>query len=217
MNTILLVDDHVLFREGLHSLMQHWDDFEVVGEASNGLEALELCHRLLPDVVLMDISMPVMNGLEAARRLARELPSTRVVMLTVSEGAENLFEAIKGGAQGYMLKDTPSPRLHDLLRGVMRGESPLSGPVAAKMLAEFARPAERGPEPPGTVEPLTEREQAVLQLVAEGLSNQEIAARLCVTDNTIKKHLRNILQKLHLNNRVQAAVFAVREGLLFDN
>lgn len=213
MNTILLVDDHVLFREGLFSLMQRWEDFEVVGEASNGQQAILMSRDYLPDLVLMDITMPVMNGLEATKRITRELPTTRVVILTVSEDEENLFEAIKSGAAGYILKDAPSRRLHDQLRGVMRGESPLSGAVATKMLAEFNRQSEKHGSTE-VEEPLTEREQEVLQHVSEGLSNQEIAERLCLSENTIKKHLRNILQKLHLNNRVQAAVFAAREGLI---
>jgi len=213
MNTILLVDDHVLFREGLYSLMKRWDDFEVVGEASNGEQALKLSNEFLPDLVLMDIAMPVMNGLEATRRITRELPTTRVVILTVSEDEDNLFEAIKSGAAGYILKDAPSRRLHDQLRGVMRGESPLSGAVAAKMLAEFNRQTDRQ-DALEVDEPLTEREQEVLRHVSEGLSNQEIANVLCLSENTVKKHLRNILQKLHLNNRVQAAVFAAREGLV---
>lgn len=213
MNTILLVDDHVLFREGLFSLMQRWEDFEVVGEASTGEEAVQMCRELLPDLVLMDVTMPVMNGLEATRLIMRELPTTRVVMLTMAEDEECLFEAIKSGAAGYILKDAPSRRLHDQLRGVMRGESPLSGAVATKMLAEFNRQSDRQ-DLPIVDEPLTDREQEVLQLVSEGMSNQEIADALCLSENTVKKHLRNILQKLHLNNRVQAAVYAAREGLI---
>jgi RNA polymerase sigma factor (sigma-70 family) len=213
MNTILLVDDHVLFREGLFSLMQRWDDFDVVGEASTGEQAVSMCRDLLPDLVLMDVAMPVMNGLEATRQITRELPTTRVVMLTVSEDDESLFEAIKSGAAGYILKDAPSRRLHDQLRGVMRGESPLSGAVATKMLIEFNRQSEKQAAP-DVDEPLTEREQQVLKLVSEGMSNQEIAEALYLSENTVKKHIRNILQKLHLNNRVQAAVFAAREGMI---
>ena len=139
MTTILLVDDHLLFREGLRGIIEHWDDFEIVGEASNGLEALMSVRKLLPDLVLMDITMPEMDGLEATRRIVREYPSTRVVMLTVSEEQEDLFNAIKVGAQGYVLKDMPSRRLHDLLRGIIRGESALSGAVATKILAEFSQ------------------------------------------------------------------------------
>lgn len=213
-STLLLVDDHVLFREGVAALAQHWDDFEVVGEASNGQEAIELARELLPDIILMDISMPVMNGLEATAQIQRELPTSRVVMLTIAEDEANLFEAIKSGAVGYILKNTPSRRLHSYLQGVMRGEAPMSGVVAAKVLDEFSRRSDAPGEALAvTGEALSEREQEVLQLVAEGLTNQEIGEKLSLSENTIKKHLANVLGKLHLSNRVQAAVYAVREGL----
>ncbi len=214
-NTLVLVDDHLLFREGMKELISHWDDFEVVGEASNGLEALALCRELLPDIVLMDISMEVMGGVEAAGRIHQELPSVRVVMLTMSEDAKDLFEAIKGGAQGYVLKNTPARRLRDLLRGVMRGESPLSGAIAAKMLTEFTGQKMQEELPlAARVEPLTDREIKILQLVAEGLSNVEIGEQLFLGEQTVKKHLHHVLEKLHLNNRVQAAVYAIRQGLV---
>ena len=129
MTTILLVDDHLLFREGLRGIIAHWDDFEIVGEASNGKEALEAVRKTMPDLILMDINMPEMDGLKATQRIVREFPSTHVVMLTVSEEQDDLFEAIKIGAQGYVLKDMPSRRLHDLLRGIMQGESALSGTI----------------------------------------------------------------------------------------
>jgi two-component system nitrate/nitrite response regulator NarL len=215
MTTLLLVDDHLLFREGLRGIIEHWEDFEIVGEASNGKEALEAVRKTLPDLVLMDITMPEMDGLEATRRIMREFPSTHVVMLTVSEEQEDLFDAIKVGAQGYVLKDMPSRRLHDMLRGIVRGESALSGTVATKILAEFSEkinPKVRA----GTVDldPLSDREDEVLGLLAEGLSNREIAERLVLSENTIKKHVRNILEKLHVNNRVQAAMYAKREGII---
>jgi len=215
-NTLLLVDDHVLFREGVAALAsRHWDDFEVVGEASNGQEALEMARELLPDIILMDVSMPVMDGLEATRRLHRELPTSRVVILTVSEEETNLFEAIKSGAVGYVLKNMPSRRLHSYLQGVMRGEAPMSGAMAAKVLEEFSRRGDPAQESLHMAEEsLSDREREVLQLVAEGLTNQEIGERLCLSENTIKKHLANVLDKLHLSNRVQAAVYAVREGLV---
>lgn len=213
--TLILVDDHILFREGMKELISHWNDFEVVGEAANGLEALALCRELLPDIVLMDISMEVMGGVEAASRIHQELPSVRVVMLTMSENAKDLFEAIKGGAQGYVLKNTPARRLHDLLRGVMRGESPLSGAIATKMLAEFTGQKAQEELPlAARVEPLTDREIRILQLVAEGLSNEEIGEQLFLGEQTVKKHLHHVLEKLHLNNRVQAAVYAIRRGLV---
>ena len=214
MTTILLVDDHLLFREGLRGIIEHWDDFEVVREASNGQEALEAVRKLLPDLVLMDITMPEMDGLEATRRIVREFPSRHVVMLTVSEEHEDLFEAIKVGAQGYVLKDMPSRRLHDLLRGIIRGESALSGAVATKILAEFSEkvnPRVRA----GTVDldPLSERERETLALLSEGLTNREIAEKMILSENTVKKHVKNILQKLHVNNRVQAAMYAKEKGI----
>ncbi len=215
MNTILVVDDHVLFREGMCNIIKRWDDFEVVGEAANGLEALEKAHELLPDVVLMDISMPKMDGIQATLRIKREIPSVRVVILTMSEEDEDLFHAIKNGAKGYVLKDTPSKRLHDQLRGVMRDESPLSGLMATKIMHEFSQ--ERVPLSDAavdTTDTLTDREIQVLQLVSQGMTNLEIAQNLFLSENTIKKYLSNILDKLQVNNRVEAAMKAVSEGLL---
>jgi DNA-binding NarL/FixJ family response regulator len=212
--TVLLTDDHVLFREGLRGLIQHWDDFEVIGEASNGMEAIELCQKARPDLILMDITMPVLNGLEATHKIKEHCPSTHIVILTVSENEEDLFEAIKSGAQGYVLKNMPARRLHDMLRGVMQGEAPLSGTVAAKVLSEFSQQrGEEGKDPQDLVEQLTNREMEVLQLVAEGLSNKEIAEKLYLGEGTVKKYLGNVLDKLHLNNRVQAAVYATQKGL----
>jgi two-component system nitrate/nitrite response regulator NarL len=214
MNSILIADDHVLFREGMQFIIGHWEDFEVCGEASNGAQAIELAHELLPDILLMDVHMPVMDGIEATRRLSRELPSVRIVMLTISEEEEDLFNAIKCGAQGYVLKDTPSKRLHDELRRMLQGESPLSGLMATKVLDEFNRFGGSSQKPYEYQEPLTKREQQVLELLVEGLSNSQIADKICLSENTVKKHLRNVLDKLHLNNRVEAAVYAVREGLV---
>jgi DNA-binding NarL/FixJ family response regulator len=214
-NTILIVDDHVLFREGLCNIIIHWDDFEVVGEAENGEEAIQKTRDLLPDIILMDIGMPVMNGIQATRQIYRVYPTTRIVILTVSEEEENLMEAIKSGAKGYVLKNTPARRLHDQLRSVLRGEAALSGIMAEKILQEFNRP--RGftsSDEAVTIESLTDREQEVLQLVVEGLTNLEIGERLTISENTVKKYIHNILEKLHLNNRVEAAIYAVKEGLV---
>ena len=213
---VLLVDDHSLFREGLRELIRHWDEFEVIGEAANGQEAVERCRQRAPDIVLMDIQMPVMDGVAATCLIRQEFPATAVVMLTASVEEEHLFEAISQGARGYVLKDIPARQLRDRLRGVLRGEAPLSGAVAIKILEEFSRQRTGGP--PGQVtpqpaEPLTEREIQILCLVAEGLSNEEIGARLFLSDGTVKKGLSSVLQKLHLNNRVQAAAYAVRKGL----
>jgi DNA-binding NarL/FixJ family response regulator len=214
MNTILIVDDHVLFREGMRNIIRHWDDYEVVGEAANGLEALNLSRKLLPDIILMDIAMPVMDGIHATKQIASEMPATRIVILTMSEKEEDLFNAIRCGAQGYVLKDTPSKRLHDELRRLLQGETPLSGLMATKVLEEFGRSSSSTQLPCESREPLTEREQQVLELLVEGLSNVEIAEKVYLSENTIKKHLHNILEKFHLNNRVEAAVYAVREGLV---
>ena len=214
MNSILIADDHILFREGLNGIIAHWDDFQVCGEALNGAEAIKLAHELLPDIILMDIHMPVVDGIEATRRITRELPAIRVVMLTMSEEEENLFNAIKCGGQGYILKDTPSKRLHDELRRMLHGESPLSGLMATKFLEEFSRTSSQADTGMDYREPLSEREQRILELLVQGLSNSEIAENIFLSENTIKKYLHNILEKLHLNNRVEAAVYAVREGLV---
>ena len=213
---VLLVDDHTLFREGLRELIKHWDEFEVIGEAANGQEAVELCRQHPPDVVLMDIQMPVMDGVEATRLIRQEFPATAVVMLSASVEEEHLFDAIEQGARGYVLKDIPARQLRDRLRGVLRGEAPLSGTVAAKILDEFNRQQAGGLRRSVNlqpVEPLTEREIQILRLVAEGLSNEEIGARLFLSDQTVKKQLSGVLQKLHLANRAQAAAYAVRKGL----
>ncbi len=209
--SLLLVDDHILFRDGLRELISHWEEFQVVGEAANGQEAVELCQQRTPDIVLMDVQMPVMNGVEATRRIRKEIPSVRVVMLTVSEDEKDLYEAIRNGARGYILKNTPARRLRSQLRGVMEDDAPLSGSIATKILAEFNR--QQAGEANGPFEPLTEREIQILQLVAEGLSNEEIGTHLFLSEQTVKKQLSNVMQKLHLNNRVQAAVYAVRKGL----
>ena len=214
MTRILIVDDHVLFREGMRNIIQRWGDFDVVGEASNGLEALNLAKELLPDIILMDIAMPVMDGIQATKRIASELPSIRVVMLTTSEEEEDLYNAIKVGAQGYLLKDTPSKRLHDELRRMAQGETPLSGLMATKVLKEFGRSSSPTQSPDEYREPLTEREHQILELLVDGLSNVEIAEKVYLSENTVKKHVHNILEKFHSNNRVEAAVYAVRERLV---
>jgi DNA-binding NarL/FixJ family response regulator len=213
-STLLIADDHVLFREGLRHIISSWDDFDIVGEAGNGQEAVDLARELLPDIILMDIAMPVMNGLQATRQITRELPGTQVVMLTISEDEENLFTAIQNGARGYVLKDIPSSGLHKKLSAVIRGEAALSRPMATKIINEFGRSrADLDLSAAGNIEPLTERERQVLDLVAQGMNNPEIAEKLCLSENTIKKYLHNILEKLHLNNRVEAAIYAVKQGL----
>lgn len=209
--SLLLVDDHTLFRNWLRELISHWEEFQVVGEAANGQEAVELCRQWLPDVVLMDVQMPVMSGVEATRYIRAESPATNVVMLTMSAEENDLFEALRQGAWGYILKDISVQLLRERLHEVVRGEIPLSGAIAAKILAEFNR--QGGGEASGLFEPLTEREVQILRLVAEGLSNEEICTRLFLSDRTVKKQLSNMMRKLHLNNRVQVAAHVVRKGL----
>jgi len=208
---LLLVDDHTLFRDGLRELISHWDEFQVVGEAANGQEAMALCRQRLPNIVLMDVQMPVMNGVEATRQIRTECPATSVVMLTMSVEEADLFDALKQGARGYILKNISAQQLRERLHEVVRGEVPLSGAIAAKILAEFNRP--RVTTAGEAFEPLSERELQILRLVVDGLSNDEIGARLFLSEQTVKKQLSSVMQKLHLNNRVQAAVYAVRKGL----
>ena len=205
--SVLLVDDHTLFRQGLASVLKDRPNYQVVGHAANGLEAIDLARQLMPDLILMDVHMPVLDGLEATRQIKREMPDVRIVMLTMSEDDQNLFEAIKSGAQGYLLKNTAADELFRFMEGVLEGEASVSGVMAAKMLGEFRKPKTISSEVTGNEE-LTDREREVLSHVAEGLSNREIAANLQVSENTIKKHLRNILAKLQLENRVQAALYA---------
>jgi DNA-binding NarL/FixJ family response regulator len=210
---ILLVDDQVLFRKGVRALLEEQADMVVVGEGSNGLEAVELVQSLLPDIVLMDINMPHCDGVEATRLIKGDRPETKIVILTVSDEDEELFAAIKGGAEGYLLKDLRPEELVDLLHGVMKGETPISAAVAGKLLREFRTRPWHDTGQPGD-RSLTSRELEVLQLVTEGLSNAEIAARLYIVEGTVKNHLHNILEKLHLENRLQAATYAIREGLV---
>lgn len=205
---VLLADDHALFRRGLASLLASHADIEVVGEAGDGQEAIERARELMPDVVLMDVRMPGVGGLEATRRLKEEMPYVRIVMLTVSESEDDLFGALKNGAQGYLLKNLDPDDLIACLHQVQRGEAPLAPPMAAKILREFAAPSPR----PGPT--LTPRERQVLELVARGDANKEIARHLQISENTVKNHLRNILEKLHLQNRLQAVMYALREGLI---
>ena len=210
---VLLVDDQMLFRKGVRALLDKEEDMEVVGEASDGLQAVDRVRVSQPDVVLMDIHMPVCGGIEATRRIKAERPETKVIALTVSDEDDDLFEAIKSGAEGYLLKDLRPDELFDLVRGVLKGETPISPAVASKLLTEFRR-RPRHDLPEGASSDLTPRELEVLQLVTEGLGNAEIAARLYIVEGTVKNHLHSILEKLHLENRVQAAAFAIREGLV---
>lgn len=213
---VLLVDDHPLFLEGLRNLLTA-RGIEVIGTANDGLEALDQARALRPDVVLMDIEMPRCNGLEATRLIKTEMPDIKIVMLTVSADDEHLFEAIKSGAAGYLLKNLEAERFFDLLSGVARGEAAISRDLAAKVLTEFAHQGERSQTVTAAKEDseaLTLRQTEVLQLAVQGLTNKEIAASLFVTERTVKYHMSEILQKLHLRNRVEVIAYAVRTGLV---
>jgi DNA-binding NarL/FixJ family response regulator len=211
---VLIVDDHALFRRGVASLLSAQADFEVVGEAADGSRALEMARDLMPDLILMDISMPGLDGLEATRRIKAEIPYVRIVILTASDGDRHLFDAVKAGAQGYLLKKIDPQALFATLRGAVQGEAAVSGLMAARLLEEFARQArEPLPAPTTPVAALSPREKEVLELLARGRSNKEIASALGTAENTVKNQLKNILEKLHLENRVQAAMFAVRQGI----
>ena len=214
---VLLADDHALFRAGIASLLRAWGH-EIVGEAGNGFEALELVRKLHPDLVLMDITMPECNGLEVTRLIKAELPDTRIAIVTVSDHDEDLFEAIKSGAEGYLLKGMSEEELGAALTRISAGEPALSPDLAAKILDEFARMArEPAEKPAGPGEELTEREREVLRLVAGGATNREIASKLFISANTVNFHMKNILGKLHLKNRAHAAAFAIRAGLADDD
>jgi DNA-binding NarL/FixJ family response regulator len=213
---VLLVDDHLLFREGLYSLLSAQPDIEVVGQAGDGLEALVMSREIQPDLILMDVTMPGMDGLEAMERILEVLPEVKIVMLTVHDDQERLFEAIKGGAVGYVLKNTASGTLIPMLRGVMCGEAAIGGAMAGRILEEFARLARQqqhqAPEKGALF--LTVREKQVLRQVSAGAADKEIAAELSISLSTTKTHIRNILSKLHATSRHQAALYAVEQGLI---
>jgi two-component system NarL family response regulator len=214
----MLVDDHLLFLEGLQNLLIA-NDIAVVGVAHNGQEAVRLAQRLQPDVILMDIQMPGCDGLEATRLIKAALPQTKIVMLTMSADDDHLFQAIKDGASGYLLKNLDANEFFELLAGLERGEAPMTRSLATKLLTEFAQQSRQpvSPEPvTETVDELTERQIEVLTYIAQGWTNQEIADRLFITERTVKYHLQEILQKLHLRNRTQAVAYAVRIGLIPD-
>jgi len=207
---VLLADDHALFRRGLASLLAAESDFEVVGEAVDGQQALEMVRELMPDVILMDVSMPVMDGLAATRRIKAEMPYARIVILTVSGGERSVFKAIRCGAEAYLPKMIDPQALYGTLRGVVKGEAPVSRLMAARLLEEFDRRAEQPPAAAASVARLTLRERDVLQQVALGRSDEEVAAALAIPEIAVKNHLKNVLEKLHLESRAQAAAPALR-------
>ncbi|MCB2177473.1 MAG: response regulator transcription factor [Actinomycetales bacterium] len=212
--TVLVVDDHALFRDGLIALISRWADFEVIGTAADGAEAVRLAAALHPGLVLMDVRMDGMGGVEATRLITEADPAITVAMLTMSNLGEDVYQALRNGAHGYLSKDEPADRLHDYLAGLMRGEAAMSSAIAARVLAEFgAQGGSARPVPPAH-ERLTHRERDVLRLLVEGMSNEEIARDLFLSEATVKKHLGSIMTKLHVRNRVQAAVLGLRQGIV---
>jgi DNA-binding NarL/FixJ family response regulator len=211
---ILIADDHSLFRDGLRSLLQA-QGHEIAGEAKNGREAIALTRELKPDLVLMDVQMPELNGIEATRLIVAEMPETRVVILTASEEEANLFEAIKSGAQGYLLKNLEAEAFFEMLEKAQRGEPALTPTLARKLLQEFAKPATEALPARTDEESLTAREREVLELMVEGVtSNRKLASRLGLSENTVKFHVRNILDKLRLHNRAEVVGYALRHGIV---
>lgn len=212
---ILLVDDQALFREGLRTLLSVHADLVVVGEAGNGSEALQRVKALQPSVILMDLRMPVLGGVEATRRALAFDPTVKVIVLTTFDDDEEVFEALHAGAMGYLLKDAPSEKLVEAIRAAARGESFLQPSIAAKVVAEFNRLSHAAPKPSAALlEPLSERERDVLRFLARGMSNKEIAAALNLAEGTVKNHMSSVLGKLGVMDRTQAALKARELGLL---
>jgi len=209
---VLLVDDHTLFRSGIKSLLARQEGFEIVGEAGDGLEGLKRARTLRPDVVLLDLHMRGTSGLEAVRLITEEVPGTQVLMLTVSEDAEDLLDALRGGACGYLLKNIEAETLVDAIRRAADGESVISPQMTGKLVQGVRQPA-RGTPPPAEKEKLSPREREIMAFLARGESNKEIARALELAESTVKIHVQGILRKLGLSSRVQAAVYAVEHGL----
>jgi len=206
---VFVADDHAIVRKGIAAVLEIVPDIEVVGEAVNGRDAVYRVEQLRPDVILMDLVMPEMDGIEAIRRIKDRQPEARILVLTTFAGEDKIFPAIKAGALGYHLKDSRPEELVQAIRQVHRGEPSLHPVIARKVLEELSRPSERPPTP----DPLTPREVEVLRLVAQGLENWEIAERLVITEATVRTHVSNITSKLHVASRTQAALYALREGI----
>lgn len=213
---VLLVDDQALFREGLETLLSVHKDIQVIGQAGNGQEALDVAFKTKPDVVLMDVRMPVLDGVRATSLLKESLPHCRVIVLTTFDDDEYIFEALREGAMGYLLKDVSSNQLVKAIRAAARGESTLEPSVAAKVIAEFTRVSQLVPpaQMDELVESLSEREREILALIARGASNKEIAGQLYIAEGTVKNHITHILGKLGVRDRTQAALKAKELGLL---
>jgi NarL family two-component system response regulator LiaR len=206
---VFVADDHAIVRKGIAAVLEIVPDIVVVGEAENGRDAVHRVEQLRPDVILMDLVMPEMDGIEAIRRIKDRQPEARILVLTTFAGEDKIFPAIKAGALGYHLKDSRPEELVQAIRQVHRGESSLHPVIARKVLEELSRPSDRPPTP----DPLTPREVQVLQLVAQGLENPEIAERLVISEATVRTHVSNITSKLHVASRTQAALYALREGI----
>jgi DNA-binding NarL/FixJ family response regulator len=210
---VLVVDDHALFRHGLLQVLQTAPDIEVVGEARDAQSAIELAAEWLPDIVLMDVRMPGMNGIEAARRIRAAQPAVRILMLTESEEEDDLYGAVRAGATGYLLKEVAIDEIADAIRAVAGGQALVSPMMTTKLLSEFNALSRRVEEEHDSRR-LTPRELEVLRLIARGLSNKDIATELVIAENTVRNHVRNILEKLEVRSRVEAAMYAVREKLV---
>ena len=211
---VLLADPHALFRRGVRLVLDDEADIEVIGECDDGLDAVDRIVELVPDLVLMDVRLPGVSGIEATRRARTLVPGVKVAILTVSEDDEDLFAAVRAGATGYILKEVSIEELPSAVRAVARGDSLISPPMASRLLGEFNALSRRVEEQRGTAPRLSDRELEVLRLVARGMSNKDIAAELVIAENTVKNHVRNILEKLQLRSRMEAAMYAVREKLV---
>jgi len=210
---VLVADDHALFRQALRAVLAEESDLELVGEAGDGEEAVAMAVDLAPDVVLMDVRMPKLAGIDAARQISASMPAAKIVMLTVSDEEGDLFEAIKAGASGYLLKEVDPTEIANAVRQIHAGHSLLSPVVASKLVSEFAAISKRADER-ATRPSLTPRELEVLQSAADGMTNRQIGRRLGISENTVKNHIRNILEKLHMHSRMEAVLYAVREDLI---
>ena len=216
---VLIVDDHALYRRGLQTVLETEDGIDVVGEAADGNEAVDLAEETLPDVIVMDVGMPKRGGIEACRVIKQRIPSARIIMLTSSDDEEHLFEAVRAGANGYLLKDVPPEEVAVGIRGVFDGQSLISPMMASKLLQEFSKmsrheAAAPAPSPELELPRLTERELGILRHVARGKLNREIAGELFISENTVRNHIRNILDKLQMHSRMEAAMYAVRQRLI---
>lgn len=215
---VLIADDHALFRRGLEMVLAEDEGIQLVGQARDGAEAVQVASEAVPDVVLMDIRMPKTSGIEAARRMKEVAPSAKIVMLTISDEEDDLFEAIRAGASGYLLKDIPLDEVADAVRSVHGGQSLINPSMAGKLLSEFATLARRDEGEQAVkhvaAPKLTDREMEVLRLVARGMNNRDIAKELFISENTVKNHVRNILEKLQIHSRMEAVMIAVREKLI---